>query len=67
MSLVTGERIFKSFGQQEVLRNVSFTLGARQRAGLVGPNGQGKSTLLKIIAGVDTPTSGRVNTRRDFA
>ncbi len=63
MSLVTGERIFKSFGQQEVLRNVSFTLGARQRAGLVGPNGQGKSTLLKIIAGVDTPTSGRVNTR----
>ncbi len=46
------------------LRDVSLTIGAGESVGLVGRNGSGKSTLLKLIAGIHTPTSGRVLARR---
>ena len=42
----------KSFGTNEVLRDVTFTLQNGERMGLVGVNGSGKSTLMKIIAGL---------------
>jgi len=43
--------ITKSFGEQQVLHGVSFEMDRGVRAGLIGPNGVGKSTLLKIIVG----------------
>lgn len=43
----------RSFGAQPVLGRVSFDLGAGERVALVGPSGIGKSTLLRILAGVD--------------
>jgi macrolide transport system ATP-binding/permease protein len=49
-----------SYGVGRVLNNVSFVLGEGQRAGLVGANGVGKSTLLKIIAGEVAPDAGSV-------
>lgn len=45
---------------QWVLRGVSFTIPARTNVGLVGRNGAGKSTMLRLIGGVDQPTRGRV-------
>lgn len=45
------KEVSKSFGSQEILTDVSFTLEREQKAALVGGNGTGKSTLLKIIAG----------------
>ncbi len=54
------ERICKIFPHGEVLKDVTWELKPGDRAGLVGPNGGGKSTQLKIIMGEIEPTSGRV-------
>ena len=51
----------KAFGLQQVLSNVSFVLNAGQRLGLVGANGVGKTTLLKIITGEVHADSGSVS------
>jgi ATPase subunit of ABC transporter with duplicated ATPase domains len=50
----------KSFGPRIVLDRVSCTIGPQHRVGVVAPNGTGKSTLLKLLAGIDTPDSGTV-------
>ena len=52
--------ITKSFGPHIVLDRVSCTIGPLHRVGVVAPNGTGKSTLLKILAGIDAPDSGSV-------
>ncbi len=58
---VTG--IARSFGRHEVLRNVSFMAHQGEMVGIVGENGAGKSTLLRIIAGLLSPSRGRVELR----
>lgn len=50
----------KAYGEQVLLREVSWQVGAGDRVGLVGPNGSGKSTLLKILANQVPPDSGKV-------
>jgi ATPase subunit of ABC transporter with duplicated ATPase domains len=52
--------VSKSFGAQLVLGNVSLAVGPRSRIGLVGPNGVGKTTLLRLLAGLDQPDAGSV-------
>src|SRR5690242_15713739 len=52
--------ITKSFGPRLVLDRVSCTIGPDHRIGVVAPNGTGKSTLLKILAGLDTPDAGSI-------
>src|ERR1700704_210140 len=47
-------------GTLEILSDVSFTLNAGNAAAIMGPSGTGKSTLLYILGGLETPTSGRV-------
>ncbi len=44
------------------LKDVNLTIKKGERVGIIGPNGSGKTTLLKIIAGITTPTSGKVET-----
>lgn len=60
MSLIVADNLTQIFGAEEVLTNVSFHLADNSRVGLVGPNGGGKTTLLRILAGCSEPTSGRV-------
>jgi ATP-binding cassette subfamily F protein 3 len=60
MSLITGEGVGRSFDAGYVFRNARFHVGPEDRVGLVGPNGEGKTTLLRILAGLDEPTSGTV-------
>ena len=50
--------ISKSFGPHVVLDRVNVTIGPHSRIGVVAPNGTGKSTLLRILAGIDRPDSG---------
>lgn len=54
------EQISKAYGDNQVLNNVSFDLDAGQKLGLVGANGVGKSTLLKILVGEIEADSGRI-------
>ena len=52
--------ISKSFGAQQVLRDVTLDIPEGQVVGLLGPNGAGKSTLMKILIGLWSPDSGSV-------
>jgi ATP-binding cassette subfamily F protein 3 len=58
--MLTAHRISKSYGVEAVLKDVSFTVNTGERTGLIGPNGCGKTTLLRILAGFETPDSGTV-------
>jgi ATP-binding cassette subfamily F protein 3 len=52
------EEVTKSYGPTEVFRRLNLTLLRGERLALVGPNGRGKSTLVKMLAGLISPTSG---------
>ncbi|MDD3273298.1 MAG: ATP-binding cassette domain-containing protein, partial [Bacteroidales bacterium] len=49
-----------SFGGYNLFSDVNFHVGDKDKIGLVGKNGSGKSTILKILAGLNKPTSGKV-------
>ncbi len=54
-----------SFGARQMLENASWQIGNNERIGLIGPNGVGKSTLLRLIMGEYTPDAGSVNKAND--
>ncbi|MFZ9371143.1 MAG: ATP-binding cassette domain-containing protein, partial [Limnohabitans sp.] len=62
--LIRVSHLFKSVqdssGTLDILRDIDFTLNARETAAIVGASGSGKSTLLSIMAGLDTPSRGTV-------
>src|SRR5207248_10748007 len=60
MSLLHARELSLRYGAKILLDGASFTLGHRDRVGLIGPNGSGKSTLMKIVAGSVEPDSGAV-------
>ena len=64
MILLSVQGIQKSFGTNEVLRDASLVLQDGQRMGLVGVNGCGKSTLMKIIAGIETADGGTMTMQK---
>ncbi|MGN0361370.1 MAG: ribosomal protection-like ABC-F family protein [Bilifractor sp.] len=58
--ILSCQNICKSFGSEEILKDVSFHIEEREKAALIGVNGAGKSTLLRIITGSLQPDSGSV-------
>src|SRR5437763_12727682 len=52
------QHLVKTFGKQEAVKDISFTIGRGEIFGLLGPNGAGKSTTINIMCGYLEPTSG---------
>ncbi len=64
MSLLTARNLGMAFGPLDVFQDVHLAIAHGDRIGLVGPNGEGKTTLLRILAGELEPTTGKVHRRR---
>ena len=62
MNILTAENITKAYSERVLLDGVSFSLQDGEKVGIVGINGMGKSTLLKILAGVEETDEGEVIT-----
>ena len=66
MSLITIEHLTKSYTERLLFDDTSFSIGDGEKVGLIGLNGTGKSTLLKIVAGLEEPDDGSVIRRRNL-
>ena len=64
--MISIEGLSVAFGGNTLFDNITYVINKRDRIALVGKNGAGKSTMLKIIAGLQAPTSGRVNMPKDL-
>lgn len=66
MSLVTIEHLTKSYTERLLFDDTAFSIQEGEKVGLIGINGTGKSTLLKIVAGLEEPDDGSVVRRRNL-
>ncbi len=64
-NLVNLKSVDKGYGSRSVLRDVTLGIAAGERIGVVGRNGDGKSTLLRLIAGAETPDAGAITRSGD--
>ncbi|MBE0687183.1 MAG: ABC-F family ATP-binding cassette domain-containing protein, partial [Anaerolineaceae bacterium] len=64
MAVLTVSNLGKSFGAVEIFSELSFNVSKNARIGLVGPNGVGKTTLLRILVGEENPTEGQIQFSR---
>ncbi len=64
MSILTIHNLGKYFGGQDIFSNLNLAIEPDARIALVGPNGEGKTTLLRILAGLETPSAGSLNSAK---
>ncbi|MBS4024661.1 MAG: ABC-F family ATP-binding cassette domain-containing protein [Clostridia bacterium] len=67
MILLTAENISKAYVERALVANVTFGINEGDKIGLIGLNGTGKSTLLKVIAGIEETDSGRIIKSNDLS
>jgi len=60
MAVLTVSNLGKSYGATEIFSELSFSVAKRARIGLVGPNGVGKTTLLRVIVDEESASEGQV-------
>jgi len=58
--MIRVENLYKSYGELTLFAGISFVLNAKERLGIVGRNGHGKTTLFRMILGKENPDSGSV-------
>jgi len=66
MNYLQAEGITKSYGDNELYTGINLSIEKEQRVAIVANNGAGKTSLLRILAGADTPDSGSVTVRNDL-
>ena len=66
MSLITAHNLSKSFGPNDIFEDISLSIHRGARIAIVGPNGVGKTTLLRILLGLDFPNSGAIQHAKDL-
>jgi len=64
--MISVENITKSFGSQLLFEGVNFRVNSRERVGLVGRNGHGKTTLFRLIVGEEHPDTGKINIPKNY-
>ncbi len=64
MSILTSQNLGRSFGAVDVFEGITLAIPHNARIAIVGPNGVGKTTLLRILAGEDSPSQGSIHTSR---
>ena len=66
MALLTTSNLSKAYGPEDIFDGVTLSIPHRARIGLVGPNGIGKTTLLRILVGEESPSGGTVSRARNL-
>ncbi|KGI40243.1 ABC-F family ATP-binding cassette domain-containing protein [Clostridium tetani] len=66
MNLISVENLSKSYGEKSLINNISFSINEGDKIGIIGINGTGKSTLLKIIAGIESYDNGNIITKNNM-
>lgn len=66
MSLITANRLARSFGPEDIFEDISLSIPYRARIAIVGHNGVGKTTLIRILVGLDFPNAGSVQHAKDL-
>lgn len=61
MNLINVENITKSYTDSLLFDEASFTVDEQEKVGIIGINGTGKTTLLRMIVGLETPEKGTIN------
>jgi ABC transport system ATP-binding/permease protein len=64
--MLTIENLSKSYGDKILFQNITCTITNDDRIGLIGVNGTGKSSFLKVIAGIDSPETGVIQSPKDY-
>ena len=67
MKTLTIENVSKTYGDKQLFSDITFTIAEKDRIGLIGVNGTGKSSLLKIVAGADLPDEGTLIAGKDYS
>lgn len=65
MTIIAAENVYKVFKDKKVLNGISFSINKGEIVGLLGPNGVGKTTLIKILCDINKPTSGTIKVDDD--
>lgn len=64
--MISAENLSKSYARQTLFEDVGFKINPKERVGLVGRNGHGKTTLLRMIVGEETPDNGQIIIPRNY-
>jgi ATP-binding cassette subfamily F protein 3 len=66
MTIISLQSVDKLFGGRSIFRGLSWSIEDHVRVGLIGPNGGGKSTILRLLVGLEEPDTGEIARRRDL-